>query len=57
VGVVPGIDRLAAEYVSDKALGEDGYLARKGLVTLPKSQLEAIRKNVTNMAAMPAPGS
>ena len=32
VGVVPGLDKFVAEYVSDKAMGEDGYLAKKGLV-------------------------
>jgi phosphate transport system substrate-binding protein len=52
VGVVPGVDKFAAEYVSSKAIGEDGYLAKKGLVTLPKSELETVRKNVTGMVPM-----
>ena len=33
VGMVPGLDKFAAEYVSPKAIGEDGYLSKKGLVT------------------------
>ena len=41
VGMVPGLDKFAAEYVSPKAIGEDGYLAKKGLVTLPKAEAEA----------------
>ncbi len=57
VGMVPGIDKFAAEYVSNKALGEDGYLAKKGLVTLPKAQLETVRKNVTGMIPMQVPSS
>ncbi|MDT3684585.1 MAG: PstS family phosphate ABC transporter substrate-binding protein [Pseudorhodoplanes sp.] len=57
VGVVPGLDKFALEYVSNKALGEDGYLAKKGLVTLPKKDLEAVRKSVTGMAPMQAPSS
>ena len=57
VGVVPGIDKFAAEYVSTKALGEDGYLAKKGLVTLPKKEADEVRKAVTGMAPMPAPSS
>ena len=57
VGVVPGIDKFAAEYVSSKALGEDGYLAKKGLVTLPKKELEDVRKSVTGMIPMQAPSS
>ena len=32
VGVIPGIPEFIAEYTSDKALGEEGYLADKGLV-------------------------
>lgn len=57
VGVVPDLDKFALEYVSARALGEDGYLAKKGLVTLPKAELESARKNVTGMVAMQAPSS
>jgi phosphate transport system substrate-binding protein len=57
VGVIPGIDKFAAEYVSAKALGEDGYLAKKGLVTLPKKELDAVRKDVTGMVPMQTPSS
>jgi phosphate transport system substrate-binding protein len=57
VGLVPGVDKFAAEYVSPKALGEDGYLAKKGLVTLPKKELDAVRKDVTGMVPMQAPSS
>jgi phosphate transport system substrate-binding protein len=49
VGVVPGIDKFAAEYVSPKAIGEDGYLAKKGLVTLPKAEADAVRKSIIEM--------
>jgi phosphate transport system substrate-binding protein len=52
VGVIPGIDKFAAEYVSTRALGEDGYLAKKGLVTLPKAELENVRKGVLSLAPM-----
>ncbi|MDP2294852.1 MAG: PstS family phosphate ABC transporter substrate-binding protein [Pseudolabrys sp.] len=54
IGLVPGIDKFAAEYVSNKALGADGYLAKKGLVTLPKNELEAVRKGVLGMQVMSA---
>ena len=40
---VAGMKEFIAEYVSDKALGEDGYLADKGLVTLPGEQAEKTR--------------
>ncbi|NJO53643.1 MAG: PstS family phosphate ABC transporter substrate-binding protein [Bacteroidales bacterium] len=54
VGVIPGIDAFVAEYVSNKALGEDGYLGKKGLVTLPKSELEQVRKGAADMTPMTA---
>jgi phosphate transport system substrate-binding protein len=38
VGVVPGVDKFVEEYVSDKAIGEDGYLSSKGLVPLPTEE-------------------
>ena len=31
VGLVPGLEKFAAEYVSPKAIGPEGYLSRKGL--------------------------
>jgi phosphate transport system substrate-binding protein len=52
VGLVPGLDKFAAEYVSAKALGEDGYLAKKGLVTLPKNEADNVRKSVLGMSSM-----
>jgi phosphate transport system substrate-binding protein len=52
VGLVPGLDKFAAEYVSPRAIGEDGYLAKKGLVTLPKTEADAVRKAVTGMTPM-----
>jgi phosphate transport system substrate-binding protein len=52
VGVIPGLDKFVAEYVSDKALGEDGYLSRKGLVTLPKNELEAVRKGASSLTPL-----
>ncbi|MEQ1715842.1 MAG: PstS family phosphate ABC transporter substrate-binding protein [Hyphomicrobium sp.] len=52
VGVVPGLDKFAAEYVSAKAIGDDGYLASKGLVTLPKADLEKVTKAVLAMEPM-----
>jgi phosphate transport system substrate-binding protein len=56
ISLVPGLEKFMAEYVSPKALGKDGYLARKGLVTLPKAELEAVRKNVTSKTVMTGEG-
>ena len=41
--VIDGLDKFVAEYVSDKAMGEDGYLTSKGLVALPKEEAEKVR--------------
>jgi len=35
VGVIPGITEFVAEFVSDEATGEDGYLIDRGLIPLP----------------------
>jgi phosphate transport system substrate-binding protein len=51
---VPGLDKFSAEYVSPKAIGEDGYLSKKGLVTLPKSEADAVRRTVLGLAPMTA---
>lgn len=46
IGAIPGLREFAEEYVSNKALGEDGYLAERGLVALPKKELAISRQNV-----------
>jgi len=56
VGAIPGIKEFIAEYVSEKALGEDGYLADKGLVTLPGDQAEKTRALAEKLEAMTAEG-
>lgn len=54
VGVVPGIDKFVAEYVSPKAMSKDGYLARKGLVALPKAEADKIAATAKGMQALAA---
>jgi phosphate transport system substrate-binding protein len=54
VGTVPGLDKFVAEYVSAKAIGEDGYLAKKGLVPLPKAEADTVRKSVIDLKPMTA---
>jgi phosphate transport system substrate-binding protein len=43
VGVIPGITEFIAEYTSEKALGEEGYLADKGLIPPLKNEIGKIR--------------
>ena len=54
VGVVPGIEQFAAEYVSAKAMSKDGYLARKGLVALPKAEADKVAASVKSMTSLAA---
>lgn len=54
VGVIPGMAEFVAEYVSENAIGEDGYLVDKGLVPLPaemEKESEAIAKDMTPLTA------
>jgi len=46
IGVIPGLKEFADEYVSDKALGEEGYLSERGLVALPKAELARVRADI-----------
>lgn len=49
VGVVPGIDKFVAEYVSSKAMSKDGYLANKGLVALPPEEAAKVAETAKAM--------
>lgn len=49
IGVIPGLKEFANEYVSDKAIGEEGYLSDRGLVSLDKSDLAKTRNDVKVM--------
>jgi phosphate transport system substrate-binding protein len=38
VDAIPGIREYLAEFTSDRAMGEEGYLADKGLIPLPAAE-------------------
>jgi phosphate transport system substrate-binding protein len=46
LGVIPGLREFVAEYVSDRSMGGEGYLADKGLVPMSDSELVKVRSNV-----------
>ncbi|MCB1882391.1 MAG: PstS family phosphate ABC transporter substrate-binding protein [Geminicoccaceae bacterium] len=52
VGVIPGIKAFMAEFTSDAAMGEYGYLADKGLIPLPENDAEKVRQTATGMTPM-----
>ena len=49
IGVIPGLQDFVNEYVSEKALGEEGYLADRGLVPQPKADLAKTRADVKSL--------
>ncbi len=57
VGVIPGIKEFVTEYVSPKAIGEEGYLSKKGLVPLPKADAESSAKVGADLTPMAGPSS
>jgi phosphate transport system substrate-binding protein len=49
VGMIRGLEEFVAEYTSDKALGEEGYLADKGLIPPLKNEIGKIRADARAM--------
>ncbi|MEH6551105.1 MAG: PstS family phosphate ABC transporter substrate-binding protein [Pseudomonadales bacterium] len=52
VGVIPGIAEYMAEFTSEKAWGEEGYLADKGMIPLSDDARATIGADVKNLSAM-----
>ena len=52
VGKIPGIQEYLAEFTSDKAMGEFGYLAEKGLIPMPAEELAKYREDAKNLTPM-----
>ena len=55
VGVIPGMKEFLAEYVATKAIGEDGYLIDKGLIAMPKADIEKSAKIAADLTPMVIP--
>ena len=56
VGVIPGIAEFVAEFTSEKAWGDDGYLADKGMIPMPEPMRKQVAANVAAQAAMSGAG-
>ena len=52
IGVVPGIKGFLREFTSERAWGEDGYLADKGMIPLPEEERFLAAKNTRSLTAM-----
>ena len=49
LGQIPGIEGFLAEFTSDKAWGEDGYLTDKGLIPMPEEERMKFASDVKNL--------
>jgi phosphate transport system substrate-binding protein len=52
VEAIPGMRAYLAEFTSDRAMGEDGYLADKGLIPLPDAERAAVLHAVRELEPM-----
>jgi len=52
VGQIPGIKEYVAEFMSEKAAGEEGYLVDKGMIPLPKDKFEAAKAKAVALEPM-----
>jgi phosphate transport system substrate-binding protein len=46
IGQIPGILEYLNEFTANKAWGDDGYLADKGMIPLPVDKRDAVKKSV-----------
>jgi phosphate transport system substrate-binding protein len=49
VGSIPGLAEYNREFMSEKAIGDEGYLTDKGLIPMPKSERTRYQTSVTGM--------
>lgn len=54
VGVIPGIEEYLAEFTSERAMGEDGYLADKGMIPMMDDERAEVASNVKNLKPIAA---
>ena len=49
IGVIPGIEEYLAEFTSEKAMGEYGYLAEKGMIPMTDEERASVLDTVKNL--------
>ncbi|GMG86087.1 PstS family phosphate ABC transporter substrate-binding protein [Biformimicrobium ophioploci] len=52
VGVIPGIAEFLAEFTSEKAWGDEGYLTDKGMIPMPRAARSEIATNARTLAPL-----
>jgi phosphate transport system substrate-binding protein len=54
--VIPGMKEYLAEFTSDKAWGDEGYLADKGLIPMPKDERTQVAADVKSLKKLSLSG-
>jgi phosphate transport system substrate-binding protein len=52
IGVIPGIEEYLAEFTSEKAMGEYGYLAEKGMIPMTDEERSKVLSTVKNLTTL-----
>ena len=52
IGVIPGIKEFITEFSSEKAWGDEGYLADKGMIPMPAEERKKYADDVANLKTM-----
>jgi phosphate transport system substrate-binding protein len=52
VGTIPGVKEFVAEFTSEKAWGDEGYLVEKGLIPLPSADRKAMHDSANGLASL-----
>jgi phosphate transport system substrate-binding protein len=57
IDAIPGMREYLAEFTSERAMGEDGYLADKGLIPMPDDEQAAVKRDVIELNALKLAGN
>lgn len=52
VGMIPGIREYIAEFTSEKAWGDEGYLTKKGFIPLPADERKEVAESAKELTPM-----
>ena len=56
IGSIPGIAEYVAEFTNESAIGDEGYLADRGLIPAPQESRSLARKAAVSLAPSVAAG-
>jgi phosphate transport system substrate-binding protein len=57
VATIPGMRAYIAEFTSEKAIGDSGYVTEKGLIPAPKAEREKFRADAQKLAPLALAGN